>query len=77
MGKQTITFELSIDEEIIMGKIREIWVNLLGNNPADLTEDKIDIIEGALNDVLMSKIVDDEDFFGDVVRSAIEKADVE
>ena len=76
MGKQTVTFEISIDEEIIIDKIREIWVNLLGNNPADLTEDKIDIIEGALNDVLMSKILDDEDFFEVAVKSAIEKAGV-
>jgi len=75
MGKQTITFEMSMNEEEVKKAIREIWVNLLGNNPKDLTEDKIDRIESALYKVLVSKI-SDNDFLEDLIKEAIEKAGV-
>jgi len=75
MGKQTITFEMSMNEEEVKKAIRKIWVNLLGNNPKDLTEDKIDRIESALYKVLVSKI-SDNDFLEDLIKEAIEKAGV-
>jgi len=75
MGKQTIVFEISMSEDEVKKGIRKVWVNLLGNNPKDLTEDKMDIIESALNKILVSKI-SDNDFLEDVIKSAIEKAGV-
>lgn len=40
MGKQII-YEMSINEEVVKKEIMKIWVNLFGNNPKDLTEDKM------------------------------------
>ena len=66
---------MSMNEEEVKKAIRKIWVNLLGNNPEDLTEDKIDRIESALYKILVSKI-SDNDFLEDIIKSAIEKAGV-
>ena len=74
MGKQII-YEMSINEEVVKKEIMKIWVNLFGNNPKDLTEDKIDIIESALYKIFISK-TSDIDFLEDLIKEAIEKAGV-
>ena len=75
MGKQKIFYEMPINEEVVKKEIMKIWVNLFGNNPKDLTEDKIDIIESALYKILISKI-SDNDFLEDLIKEAIEKAGI-
>jgi len=74
MGKQII-YEMSINEEVVKKEIMKIWVNLFGNNPKDLTEDKMGIIESALYKIFISKI-SDINFLEDLIKEAIEKAGV-
>jgi len=71
MRKQII-YEMSINEEVVKKEIMKIWVNLLGNNPKDLTEDKIDIIESALYKIFISK-TSDINFLEDLIKEAIKE----
>ena len=71
MGKQ-IVYEMSINEEVVKKAIRIIWVNLFGNNPKDLTEDKMDRIESAVYKIFISK-TSDNDFLKDLIKEAIKR----
>jgi len=70
-----IYFLFSTSEETIENEIKKVWVSL-ANNPADLTEDKIKAIEGAMNKILQSNYFTNDDFWEDLIKEAIEKAGV-
>jgi len=75
-NEETIYFLFEIKNEKLENDIKKVWVNLFANNPADLNEDKIRKIEGAMRKILSSKYFSNDEFWEDLIKEAIEKAGV-
>ena len=70
---ETIYFLFEIKEKKLENDIKKIWVNIFANNPADLNEDKIRKIEGAMRKVLSSKYFENDEFWEDLIKEAIKE----